>query len=301
MRLKRIIYISLSSAMLLLTAAQADDVTIGDISARVDDLEKCIRGENPAGDELATKDDVEILAGLVKSLTGRVEVLEHRLDNTLQSKQSIPADTDTAMDADLPAAPAADLSDAEQEGAVIADETDETEVNAVLESLGSRTKEEHADTKKSAREKVVGKRQKATENAEKSPTPTFDTDSAAAQFNQAKGLLSKGQYVEAETAFEYYLTEHGSRKEANAALVHLGEAQLKQGKYTQAKANFAKAYKANSKGTQGAKALLGLGEALGVKDKKSACTVLRKLKEDFPSHKGTIGKANALMKKYKCS
>ncbi|WP_032112891.1 tetratricopeptide repeat protein [Candidatus Paracaedibacter symbiosus] len=297
MTFKKFMNTSLLCMALVITSANADDVTIGDLSARLDDLEKRTKGENPAGDELATKNDVESLANLVKSLTGRIEILEHQLGKTSQVKHGVDADDSTA--ADPLAKPAAQMEDSELMEPSSALEAEDADVDAILESLGSKAKPQAPSPK----EKVTENREKATQTAEKNATSTLDAGSSAAGFDQAKGLMNKAQYAEAEASFKHYLTEHPSGKEAAAARVQLGEAQLKQGKKSEAKASFAKAYKANSKGTEGAKALLGLGETLGAtdKDKKSACTVLKKLKSDFPNNKETNAKADGLITKYKCS
>lgn len=293
MTLKKIVLATLLCSSFLTTFSHADDVTVGDLSARLDDLEKRVKGESPSGDQLATSDDVERLSNMVKVLTGQIETLEHKLK--LQEKHS---NNSHVENEDAFAAPAADDSGTEPT------ETDaDADVDAVLASLGSKGENPKKDAKAKAKEKTEENREKATEKAEKTSTSTLDSGSPAAQFNQAKGLLNKDQFEAAEEAFKHYLAEHPSSKEAKSARVHLGEAQLKQGKTNEAKASFAKAYQANSKGTDGARALLGLGESLGAnsKDKKNACTVLKKLKADFPKNEETTGKANELIKKYKCS
>lgn len=292
MTFKKIAFTALFCTSFLIPHVYADDVTMGDLSARLDDLEKRIRGENPAGDQLATTDDIERLTNLTKVLTGRIEVLEHQIGKKLQEKNNASGHTDEDESLNAPA-----------EDTSASDTTDDADVNAVLASLDASAEKPKTETKATAKEKTEAKREKATEKAEKTITPTLDTGSPAAQFNQAKGLLNKGQYAAAEEAFKHYLAEYPSGKEAKAARVHLGEAQLKQGKTKEAQASFAKAYQTNSKGIEGARALLGFGESLGAgdKDKKKACTVLKKLHKDFPKNEETTGKADDLMKKYKCS
>lgn len=279
----------------LIITAQAE-ISIGDLSARLDDLEKRGRGENALGDELATKNDVESLATAVKMLTGRIEILEHQMGKKLSEKGSM---TSLESAADPLSKAAVDHLDPEPRkiagDPVVLD--DNADVDAVLESLGASIETPKAILK----EKTEEKREKATEKAEQTTTSVLDSGSPAAQFNQAKALLNNKQYAEAEEAFKEYLTTYPANKEVKPARIHLGEAQLKQGKSDEAKSTFAKAYQANSKGSEGAQALLGLGESLAAKDKKKACVVLKKLKEDFPENKPTIGRANELLKKYNCS
>lgn len=278
----------------ILTTAVADDVTIGDISARLDDLEKRVRGENPAGDEIATKEEVNKLVDLVKALTGRVEMLEIRAthkesgnaDKHYQKEDSIKKFV--TVDTDPDTTPS-DIS------------LDDAEIQDLLENLGKTP-----SPKETAKAKKEAQRDKATEEAEKT-APSLETGSPAKQFDQAKSLFNKKQYAEAENALEYYLETYPKGKEVTAARVRLGESQLEQAlagdhkKADKAAATFAKAYKANPKGTEGARALLGLAQSMAFKDKKKACTVLKKLQSDFPKNAFTSDKAASLNKKYKCS
>lgn len=307
MTFRKIAFVALFCTSFLTPPVAADDVTIGDLSARLDDVEKRIRGENPAGDELATKNDVEQLTTLIKDLTGRIEVLEHQVSKASQGKHSVDnqstVDNHAAEGDHVDDAFAAPAMDAAHPGMVSDSATSssagDADVEAVLASLGAETTKPKADAKAIEKGKTEEKRNKATEKAEQTSTSTLDSGSPAAQFNQAKGLFNKGQYAAAEEAFQHYLMAHPTGKEVKSARIHLGEAQLEQGKTNEAKVSFAQAYKENPKGTEGARALLGLAKSL--KDKKSTCTVLKKLKSDFPKNAEITEKANELTKQYKCS
>lgn len=274
------------------------EISVGDLSARLDELEKRGRGENSLGDELATKEDIENLATAVRLLTGRIEVLEHQ--KKLQEKGSVAILEPAADPLTKTAVDHLDPEPRHHAAETAALESNEdTDVDAVLESLGAPK----ATPKAILKAKTEENREKATEKAEQTATSVLDSGSPAAQFDQAKALLNNKQFAEAEESFKNYLDIYPKSKEAKSARVHLGEAQLKQGKSDEAKSTFAKAYQANSKGTEGARALLGLGESLAAKEngQKKACVVLKKLKEDFPENKSTIGRANQLIIKYNCS
>lgn len=294
-----VLFLSLN---LLCSAAPsvADDITIGDISARLDEVEKRIKGENPAGDELATKEEVDQLKNLVKALTGRVELLEMK-GTGATSNLTATMDKPSHKDTDNVANEKHSDSSLDHETAEGEVDVDDAEVQDLLENLGASS-----NPKAALKKKVEETREKATEKAEK-VAPSLESGSPAAQFNQAKSLFNKKQYAEAEDAFTYYLETYPKGKEATAARVRLGEAQLEQAnagdkkKADSAAATFAKAYKANPKGTEGANALLGLSQAMAFKDKKKACTVLKKLQADFPKNEVTSKKAADLNKRYKCS
>lgn len=293
--LRRFVIGIIGSTCLTTCVLGADISSIGNLSERLDAVEKRLNGENPAGDELATKPEVEGLIEALKALTGRVEVLEHQ--------QRIAEKAAIGQTATNPAAAAS----SEASSLAAASLPEEDDVEAVLESLTSPAAKTHSSSKKAATEKhspakkeIEEKRESATKKAEETANSTLETGSPAAQYNQAEGLLKHQQYAEAEAAFEHFLNTYPNSKEAKFALIHMGEAQLEQGKNDAAKATFAKAYKAHPKGEEGAKALLGLGKAFAAQDEKKACTVLEKLKEDFPNDKTIQKQANALFKKHHC-
>lgn len=294
--LKQIAFATLLHASIISTQSYADsEVSIGDISARIDDLEKRIKGENAMGDELATKEEVEQLITTNKILTGRIEMLEHQLSKKGKETNSavlVENETDPpskqAVD-DSPFSSSADNNDGD------------VDVDEVLKSLIPPAKQKESK-KEAVKTKTEEAREKATEKAEKESTSVLDSGSPAEAFNQAKGLLNKKQYAEAEEAFTEYLKTYPKSKEISSATLRLAQAQLHQKKIQAAKTNFAKAYKENNKGEEGAQALLGLSECLGAaKDKANACTVLKKIKDDFPKNKEIITKVNGLSEKYKCS
>lgn len=293
--LKKIAFVTLLHASIMTTTSYAyGEASIGDISARIDDLEKRIKGENPMGDEYATKEEIEQLITANKILTGRIEMLEHQLGKRDQEKSNASHTEDAADPLSKQAIDDSPFSSADGSDG-------DTDVEEVLKSLASPAKPKTA-AKETSKIKTEETREKATEKAEKESTSVLDSGSPAAAFNQAKGLLNNNQYAEAEEAFTDYLKTYPKSKEAKSAILRLAQAQLKQKKTKLAKANFAKAYKENAKGEEGAQALLGLSECLGAeKDKTNACTVLKKTKDDFPKNKTVLDKANKLFKEYKCS
>ena len=288
--------ILLHTSIITIPSYAYGEVSIGDISARIDDLEKRVKGENAAGDELATKEEVEQLIAANKILTGRIEMLEHQLNKKGQDTNNAVLVKDEADPLSKQA-----VDDSPFNSTTENNNDGDVDVDEVLKSLTPPAQSKESK-KEAAKIKTEEAREKATEKVEKESTSVLDSGSPAAAFNQAKGLLNKNQYAEAEEAFNEYLKNYPKSKEINSATLHLAQAQLHQKKTKEAKANFAKAYTKNKKGEEGAEALLGLSECLGTaKDKTNACTVLKKTKDDFPNNKEVMNKANKLFKEYKCS
>ncbi|MBX3486934.1 MAG: tetratricopeptide repeat protein [Candidatus Paracaedibacteraceae bacterium] len=271
----------LSSFLTLLIATTLSafaDESYGDLSARLDDVEKKVAGQSPSGHEFATKEDLENLSNQIKELRGRLEVAEH-------GGLSKPAasDVDSGQKSEMPKDDAAESSD---------ESSDDDDVDAILKDLSS------SDPKDTA-----------TKKAEKdAPTGTLDKGDETAQYDQAMGLYKKQEYAEAEEAFRFYVKQYPKGKQLSQAKLHIAECQLAQATESkdkkaakEATADFAAAYKANPKGAHGAQALLGMAKSMKLQgDKKKACIVLKKHKADFPKDKGTAATAKKLSKDYAC-
>lgn len=263
------------------------DESIGDLSARIDDLEKKVGGQSPGGEDYATKADIETLVAQIKELRGRIELLEHSGANSTLSKNESAVELNA-----LSAQPAEEAG-----GDVSADDDSDDDIEAILKDLGT------TPTKNKVREA-------ATKIAEETaPTGVLKKNDASSQYNQAIGLYKKKEYSEAEEALRYYIKQFPKAKQIPQAKLHIAECQLAIASNTKdenaaksATGEFAIAYKANPKGASGSQALLGMAKSIRLQgDTKKACVVLAKLKKDFSTQKSTMAAAADLIKKYKCS
>lgn len=280
MKLSRTLCLLLSVSLSQLVMAEE---SFGDMSARIDELEKKVNGQGPGGEDLVSKDDLESLIAQVKELRGRIEVLEH---------QKTGAITPSSPETEFKAA-AEDRNDLG--GDIKDNDMAEDDVEAILKDLGAS---KPVDTDQ--------KRDQATRKAEKSaPTGTLEKSDDSAQYNQAMALYNKQEYSEAEEAFRYYIKAFPKGKYINQAKLRVAESQLATGSKDVAKeaaAAFAVAYKANPKGANGAQALLGMAKSMKLQgETKKACVVLKKLQADFSKEKSTLNKAKNLAKQYKCA
>ncbi len=265
------------------------DESYGDLSARIGDLEKRIGGQNASGEDFVTQEDLESLKAQIKELRGRIEVLEHQASN--QSTMMRASSSSSAL------APSAEVGSAGVEGA--GDDDAEDDAEAILKDLAASP----AAVRETARDK-------ATQKAEKeAPTGILEKSDDSAQYNQAMALYKNKQYTEAEEAFRYYVKQYPKGKQLSQAKLHIANCELAVATENKQKdtaklaaADFATAYKANSKGSLGAQALLGMAQAIKLQgETKKACVVLKKLQADFPKEKSTMSKAKDLFKQYKCS
>ncbi|MBW8309658.1 MAG: tetratricopeptide repeat protein [Candidatus Paracaedibacteraceae bacterium] len=268
-------------------AVRADE-SYGDLSARIGDLEKKMGGQSASGEDFATQEDLEPLKNQIKELRGRLEVLEHQASKNstmIGTISTVSAAPDSAEDAGAGVESAGD-NDAEDD------------VEAILKDLSTSP----TSTKETARDK-------ATEKAEKeAPTGILEKSDDSAQYNQAMALYKNKEYGEAEEAFRYYVKQYPKGKQVSQAKLHIANCELALATETKQKdtakmaaADFAAAYKANSKGSLGAQALVGMAQAINLQgETKKACVVLKKLQADFPKEKSTMSKAKDLFKQYKC-
>ncbi|WP_010300040.1 tetratricopeptide repeat protein [Candidatus Odyssella thessalonicensis] len=265
------------------------DESYGDLSARIDDLEKRMGGKGPGGEDFVTRDELESIIKQIRELRGRIEVLEHK-------GASLPA---RSADAILSSTPPSHLPGEVGPTAVVEDEEQaEDDVEAILKDLGG--------TSKAAKDTL---KDKATEKAEKeAPTGSLERNDESAQYNQAMALYKQQEYAEAEEAFRYYVKTFPKGKQVSQARIHIAECQLAAASQSKQKdlaktaaADFATAYKANPKGSLGAQALLGMAKSMKLQgETKKACVVLKKLKADFPNEKAIMKTTQDLSKQYKC-
>lgn len=280
-----------------LFVSDAFSESAGDLSARLDDLEKKVNGQTSNGDEAASKEEFEILRGLVRDLRGEIEELKHAVTIGAGAAGSVKSTSIQNPLDDRDEKPKVPQKEFIKEPADIADD----DIDDLLKNLSGGS---DVDSRLKSKEES---RTKATQEAEKNaPTGSLEAGDSTAQYNQALGLFKAKEYAEAEESFKYYLTQFKSGKQVNQAKLKIAQCQLALAKEhkdknraKEASKEFAILYKTNSKGGLGAEALLGMGDAMGVQgETKKACVVLRKLKADFPNDKEICKKASDLIKQY---
>lgn len=297
----------------------ADDssTTIGDLSARIEELEHQLSGkavktndENPGSQ--VTHEDLDRLRDEMRSL-GIDRIREDIQDireqvRRLEKRSHSPTSSDESK-TPFESPEAKPSSKTKGKSSPATDEETES-VLKLLEQSAPGTKENQDDEeetpkKKSKKDKELEiEREAATHHAEEK-APTLPTGDAEAQYNQAFTLHEKGEYKKAERAFDSFIKTYPKDPLMTQAMYGKADCYLKQGKYKEAKALFVSTYKKNPKGPKAPDCLLRLGEALALENKKEdACTAWRKLATDFPPpHKMTRQMQTelaSLKKKHKC-
>lgn len=291
----------------LMTSGAFGDESLGGLSARIADLENKMNGQTSNGDESASKEELEILRGLVRELRGEIEELKYAIasrgssTSTSQGESLLDRPTDVSKASFQRERGSLNHGSAKQSSDVGDDDIDD-----LLKNLGGG---DDFESKKPDPKKKNGDedRNKATHLAEKNaPTGTLEVGDSTAQYNQALALYKSKEYAEAEESFRYYLTQYKSGKQTSQAKLKVAQCQLAlarehkdKNRAKEASKEFASIYKTNSKGALGAEALLGMGDAMGYQGEgKKACVVLKKLKADFPNDKEICKKASDLIKQY---
>jgi tetratricopeptide (TPR) repeat protein len=264
-------------ALVLTTSlTYASDVSLGDVSARLDSIEKRLNGQDPSGEELATKAEVDSLRNDVKYLIGRVEMLEHKLSHVPGERLGGGGISSMSRYS----SPASDVSMSSGNDSLEGDVNQEEDVADLLKAL-----EGSAPNKPSAKEVS---RQKATEDAEKNaPTPTLPKNSVAADYDQAQEAYKNRNYENAQAMFTAFARAHPKDGKAKDAQFWAMESRLRQAEQDKSKdmakksaKEFAEYIRANKDSHKLPLAVYGLGRALDVQgDTKNACTAWKKAKE----------------------
>lgn len=295
-----LISLFLSSSLIV---SEAFSESVGDLSARIDDIEKKVNGQTSNGDEAASKEELDLLRGLVRELRGEIEELRHSISTGGSYGGSVkPASTQNSLDEEREKSktPLRESPSGAGASKALVDIGDD-DIDDLLKNLGGGR---DVDPKNKNKDDI---RDKATHDAEKNaPTGSLESGDSSAQYNQALSLYKAKEYAEAEESFRYYLTQFKSGKQQSQAKLKVAQCQLALAKENkdktrarEASKEFASLYKANSKGGLGAEALLGMGDAMGVQgESKKACVVLKKLKADFPNDKEICKRASELIKQY---
>lgn len=284
-KLQKYLFSLLLCCPITLGFGAASDVTIGDLSARLDDLEKKVDGQSPSGESYATVADIEALRQEFKGMIDGIR--QERASGGMALAQNIAPPSLIASGSIEQNVKTTDASD---NGADIAGLSDEEAVLKLMENK--------ATNKKEAVEKL---RDNRTHEAEKN-APTLETGSPVAQYNEALALYKKGEYNKAERAFTSFIKLNPKDKMVHQAYFWQGDCRVHQNKNDAAKRAFVQSYQENKKGARAPDALYNLGLLLA-QDKKTpqACTAWRKLQADFPKLPADLKKKlDVSKKKHKC-
>ncbi|MGB3810746.1 MAG: tol-pal system protein YbgF [Parvibaculum sp.] len=252
--------------------ARADDSDLRAVNNRLDRVERAINdmqqnysggapmrsggdigGGSSGGDTQLRLNEIE---EQMRSLTGRIEELSHRVEQTNQDLQNYKAATDLRfqdMESGAASGAPAALTPPGQSGAAPA--------------AASKPAASAAPAKVAAA----------------APTVTLPAGTAQVQYDFAIDLLKRGQFPQARDAFKQFLEQHPKDPLAGNAQYWLGETYYVQGQYKDAADSFLKGYTTYSKSSKAPDSLLKLGmtlSALGQKD--AACATFGQLKEQFP-------------------
>lgn len=285
----------LASALFYPIVAEDSSTTIGDLSARIEDLENQLNAKggrtddaNP-GDQVSPE-DLKILKEEIRSLHDGMKRLQSEnseLRSEIASKQTSPKKASPAeeesYEEERPSLKRKRESGPPLRAPASVDEDEETEsVLKLLEQAAPDDEEEDGPVRKKQKKALEEVRETATKHAEEK-APKLNAGNAEAQYNEAFALHNKGAYKESERAFSYFIKTYPNDPLVPKAMYWKAEACLKQGKQKEAKILFVNAYKKNPEGPKAPDCLLRLGATLAIQGKKDdACTAWRKLKTDFP-------------------
>ena len=287
----------------------ADDATtsIGELSARLDDLESQLNGravkvddDNPGAQ--VTPEDLDRLRDEIRHLkTSQVNFEEiGRMRQDIDDlKKEVARLSRNPAQKNLTSG---NLSSHDQLSASSKEIDAETE--SVLKLLEEAAPEEDGGErlgKKRDGRNLEMQREMATQQAERrppDPSASLPVGNAQAQYNEACHLYEKGAYPEAERAFDYFITTYPKNTLVPQAQFGKANASLKQGKYRQAKTLYVNVYRKNPKGPKAPECLLKLGEAFALDGKpENACITWKKLSDDYPSLNAQMKKEVAVLKK----
>ena len=115
--------------------------------------------------------------------------------------------------------------------------------------------------------------------------------SAEDLYQSSRKLLMAGEYAQAETSFQSFLTKYEDHQLAGNARYWLGETYYVQGNFPQAASTFLEGYQKAPRGAKAPDSLLKLGMSLRQLDKtKEACATFSKLRADFPKMPAHLSK-----------
>ncbi len=273
-------------------AAQREDTqdsNISNLGRRADDIEESLR-----------------------RLTGEIEVLEHRLDETDQRIDRMKKEFDyklcalSAQQLGASASPGGANNIPCNESGPAATATPGPAANAAAPPENTENAAPGDTTRLAPPPGVLGTLPQNEANAPPpepgaaaGQTASIDTH---AQFNSAMQMLAKSQYDEARGAFRNFADAYPKDPLAPQALYWLGDVAYVQKDYPSAARAFAEELKKYPASSMAAESMLKLGQALiAMNQKQEGCTALRALASKYPSaSKKVLNQAEAVRKAGGC-
>lgn len=115
------------------------------------------------------------------------------------------------------------------------------------------------------------------------PQPGAPAPTSADAYSNARGLLTSGNYAQAEVAFTDFLQTYPASREAPEARYWLGYALLARNNYTDAASNFVEYLRRTPNGPSAPSAQVNLGVALaGMDHKQQACAAFANVPQRYP-------------------
>jgi tol-pal system protein YbgF len=299
--------------LLAISPLHADDTTttIGDLSARLDDLERQIGDgggksddENPGS--RVTKEDLERIKEDVRALRGRsddlnslqdelqllrddVKKLKHENTELRAQRVSKTDNSSSYSDEEPTEKKKSEPTKSKQSTAHKKTSSDlEEETDSILQLLEkSASADDHeaiteTSSKKRKKADIDSVRDAATKQAEDS-SPTLGAGNAEALYNEAFKSYDKGSYKKAESSFTNFIKIYPDDALVSNAMYWKAECCFQQKNYKSAKILFFNAYKKNPQGPKAPDCLLRLGDILAEDGRSSdACTAWQKMSKDYP-------------------
>ena len=327
-----LIAIFLYTSMVCSVFADDYNTTIGDLSARIEELENQLgqRGENPDDANPGAKvsrEDLERLKDEIRALRDTqtrskdLNDLRDELHSLREDIKHLKSEKAGLQSENAPKKSAFSLVDSSKEKPTgkrnpetwnqtpFSSETDEeTEsVLKLLEQSAPSEEEEDGPPKRKQKKNLEEIREMATKHAEET-APTLKAGNAQAEYNAAMALHNKGAYKEAQSAFNNVIEDFPNDDLVPQAMYWKAESVMKQGNHKGAQILFVNAYKKNhelkknAKNSKAPDCLLKLGETFALLGKKeNACISWKKLETDFsPLTKEMKTELTALKKQYGC-
>ncbi len=318
--------IFLNTSMLYPIYAGDSNATIGDLSARIDELENQLGQRGGDSDDAnpgakVSREDLERLKDEIRALrdaqTGpedlnslrdelrslREDIKHLKSENTDLRSENTPKKSTTFITDSSEEKPTAKRKRETWDQTPSSSDTDEeTEsVLKLLEESAPSEEDEDGSLKKKQKKNLEEVRETATKQAEET-APTLKAGNAQAEYNAAMALHDKGAYKEAEKAFSYFIKAFPNDPLVPKAMYWKAECTMKQGNNKGAQILFVTAYKKNPKDPKAPDCLLRLGETFALLGKKeNACIAWKKLETDFPHMtKEMKTELTALKKQYEC-
>jgi tol-pal system protein YbgF len=221
-------------------------------------------GQAAAGEELR----LERFGDQLRDLTGRIEDLQHEIDEMKARADKRANDVDMRLQA-------------LEQAAGINGAAANNNPNAPPQRQNQPPEPPHQTAAMTPPAPPSGNSGAGT--ATPAPGEVLPSGSPQQQYNYAFGLLRDANYPAAAQALREFVRRYPASPLSSNAEYWLGETYFVRGQYQAAAAIFAEGYQKYPKGNKGADTLFKLGSSLGRMGRKSdACEAFARLDHDFP-------------------